>query len=175
MKALIVGVGDCRVSDAAEDVLVTYALGSCVAVAIYDPMVRVGGILHYMLPQSEIDPVKASQKPYMFADTGIPLLFRQAYERGAEKRRLIVRVAGGAQVMDAEGVFNIGKRNYVAMRKIFWKAGILIQGEAVGGNTSRTMRLEIGTGRLWLREAKGLDLEMPGPALRGADQWRSGY
>jgi chemotaxis protein CheD len=61
----------------------------------------------------------------MFADTGIPLLFRRAYECGAEKRRLVVRVVGGAQVMDREGVFNIGKRNYLALRKILWKAGVL--------------------------------------------------
>lgn len=175
MNPLVVGVGDCRVSDAADDVLVTYALGSCIAVAIYDPLAHVGGILHYMLPESGIDPAKAAQNPYMFADTGIPLLFRQAYERGAEKKRLIVRVAGAAQVMDSEGVFNIGKRNYLAMRKIFWKAGVLIHGEAVGGTMSRTVRLEVGTGRFWLRGAGGLDLEIAAASLGGADQWRSGY
>ena len=95
-------------------------------------------MLHYMLPESSISPAKAGENPFMFADTGIPRLFRQAYDCGAEKRRIIVRIAGGAQVMDKEGVFNIGKRNYLALRKILWKAGVLLQGEEVGGNLSRT-------------------------------------
>ena len=88
----------------------------------------------------------------MFADTGIPLLFRRSYEMGAEKRRLIVRAAGGAQVMDSEGVFNIGKRNCLALRKILWKAGVMLHAESTGGQTSRSIRIEIDTGRMWCRE-----------------------
>ena len=150
---VVVGIGDCKVTDNPESVLVTYALGSCIAVMIHDPVARVGGLLHFMLPESGIDREKAQSRPFMFADTGIPMLFHSAYSKGAEKRRLVVSVAGGAQMMDEGGVFNIGKRNCLAMRKIFWKAGVILQAEDVGGTMSRTVRLEVGTGRVSLHGA----------------------
>jgi len=161
MTLLTVGVGDCKVSNAAESVLATYALGSCIAVAIHDPVAAVGGLLHFMLPESSLNPDKASQSPFMFADTGIPLLFHAAYGLGAEKRRLVVRVAGGAQVMDESGVFNIGKRNHLALRKILWKAGVMVHGEEIGGTASRTVRLEVATGRFWVRGPGMADREIP--------------
>lgn len=164
MRPVIVGIADCQVSTDQEAVLVTYALGSCIAVAVYDPVARVGGMIHYMLPESTIDPAKAVERPYMFADTGIPLLFRKAHECGADKKRLVVRVAGGARVMDDQGVFDIGRRNYIALRKILWKAGVLIHGEQVGGTNSRTLRLEIATGTAWLRSAGATEEEL-GPAI----------
>lgn len=167
MRPVIVGVADCQVSADPETVLVTYALGSCIAVTIYDPVARVGGMLHYMLPESSIDAAMAQEKPFMFADTGIPLLFRTAYKCGAEKKRMIVRVAGGAQVMDDNGVFDIGRRNYLALRKILWKAGVLIHGEHVGGANSRTMRLEIATGAVWLRDAGAQELQLGPPVPQG--------
>ncbi len=161
MSLVVVGVGDMKISEEPESVLATYALGSCIAVAIHDPAARVAGLLHFMLPESSLDTAKARQVPCMFADTGIALLFRSACERGADKRRLSVRLVGGAQVMDAGGVFNIGKRNYLAARKILWKAGILVGAEVVGGSVSRTVRLEVGSGRLWLRTAGGAEQEVP--------------
>ena len=160
MSVTTVGIADCRISNSPEDVLVTYALGSCVAVLIYDPVARTAGLLHYMLPESGIDPVKARSNPYMFADTGVPLLFRRSYELGAQKRRLVVSIAGGAQAMDEVGIFNIGKRNYLALRKILWKAGVLIHNEAVGGAVSRTVRLEVSTGRVWLRSEGKQEVEL---------------
>ena len=131
--------------------LITYSLGSCIGVVIYDPVARVGGLLHYMLPESNLDPQKALKKPYMFADTGIPLLFKESYRFGAVKNRLIVKVAGGAQILDDSGFFNIGKRNYMAMRKLLWKNNILIKAEDVGGQVSRTVRLEMSTGEVWIK------------------------
>ena len=160
VSLLTVGVGDCKVSNGSESVLATYALGSCIAVAIHDPVTAVGGLLHFMLPESSLNPDKASQNPFMFADTGIPLLFHAAYQLGAEKRRLVVRVAGGAQVMDESGVFNIGKRNHLALRKILWKAGVMVHGEEIGGTTSRTVRLEVATGRFLIRLPGMIDREM---------------
>lgn len=151
MSLLVVGVADCRVSNDPGSVLVTYALGSCIAVMIHDPVAGVGGLLHFMLPESSLDRAKAQQNPYMFADTGIPSLFHSAYQLGAEKRRLNVAVAGGAQIMDPEGRFNIGKRNSLAMRKIFWKAGVLVKSEETGGTVSRTVRLDIADGTMFLR------------------------
>ncbi|HTS27502.1 MAG TPA: chemotaxis protein CheD [Bryobacteraceae bacterium] len=178
MNATVVGIADCRIVSEPSGLLVTYALGSCIAVAIHDPQARVAGLLHFMLPESRIDPAKAGAKPFMFADTGIPLLFRHAYERGAEKRRLSVRLAGGCQLMDEAGVFNIGKRNYLAARKILWNAGVLVQNEAVGGSVSRTVRLDSSSGRMWLCTAGQPDEELPayyartkgGPFGLGADR-----
>ena len=160
MNAVVVGMADCQISKDRDGILVTYALGSCIAVAIHDAAAGVGGLLHFMLPESSIDRVKAETNPFMFADTGIPLLFRRAYEHGAEKRRITVRLAGGAQIMDDSGIFNIGKRNCLAVRKILWKAGVLVHGEAVGGNGSRTVRLEVESGRFWLRAPGGTEEEM---------------
>lgn len=151
MSLVVVGVADCRVSNDPGAVLVTYALGSCIAVMIHDPVAGVGGLLHFMLPESSLDRAKAQQNPFMFADTGIPSLFHSAYQLGAEKRRLVVLAAGGAQIMDPEGRFNIGKRNCLAMRKIFWKAGVLVKTEEVGGTSSRTVRLEVTGGAAFLR------------------------
>lgn len=160
MEVITVGIADCQISRNEEAVLVTHALGSCVAVAIHDPVARVGGLLHLMLPDSSIDRAKAAQQPHMFADTGIPALFHGAYALGAEKKRLSVRLVGGAQVLDPEGVFNIGKRNHLACRKILWSAGVLIQGEAVGGTISRTVRMEVASGRLIWTTGGGPALEL---------------
>jgi len=157
---MVVGISDCKVSKDPESVLVTYALGSCIAVALYDPLTKVSGLLHYMLPESAIDAGKAEQNPFMFADTGIARLLAAVTANGAVPRRMLVRLAGGAQVLDSQGVFQIGKRNYLAARKILWKAGVLIAAEAVGGEVSRTTRLEVGTGRMWIREGGGAEREL---------------
>ncbi len=151
MTPLTVGVGDCQVCNRPDSFLITYALGSCLAVIVHDPQAIVGGLLHFMLPESHIDPQKAGTQPFMFADTGIPLLFRSAYELGADKRRMVVVVAGGSQMLGNDGSFNIGKRNYLAMRKIFWKAGVIVQAEEVGGELPRTVRLEVGSGKVFVR------------------------
>jgi chemotaxis protein CheD len=168
VKTLIVGVGDCLVSNDSQGILVTYALGSCIAILIHDSVAGVGGLLHYMLPESSIDVSKAQQRPFMYADTGIPLLFQTAYKLGAEKSRLYVAAVGGAQVMDPNGTFNIGKRNHLAMRKIFWKAGVMVKAEEVGGTDSRTVRLEIATGRILLRQGEEeRELTKPGQLSTG--------
>jgi chemotaxis protein CheD len=147
----IIGVADMAVSNNLQEDLITYSLGSCIGVVIYDPTVKVGGMLHYMLPESSMDAEKAKKTPAMFADTGIPLLFKQSYQLGASKRSMMVKVVGGGQIMDENGVFNIGKRNYLALRKLFWKNNVMVAAEHVGGNVNRTVRLEIGTGRVFLK------------------------
>ncbi|MFN7935198.1 MAG: chemotaxis protein CheD [Bryobacteraceae bacterium] len=177
MSLEVVGIADARVSCNPDSVLVTYALGSCVAIAIHDPVVQVGGLLHFMLPESKGFTSDASFTPFKFADTGIPMLFHEAYRLGAEKARIVVRVAGGAQVLDDNGVFNIGKRNLVAMRKILWRAGVMIKSEAVGGTVSRTVRLDVGSGKFWLREPGAAKPEAstdPGWSMGGAE-WLSGF
>lgn len=143
---LIVGVSDMKVSNDSETTLVTYSLGSCIGIAIYDAVARVGGLLHFMLPDSDLDPGKAKKNPYMFGDTGIPSLFMAAYKLGAKKQRMKVIVAGGAHVLDQQGFFNIGKRNDMVVRKMFHKNNVIIDYRDVGGNVNRTMRLAIKNG-----------------------------
>ncbi len=150
-KRIVVGVADMKVSNHPEDLLVTHALGSCIALAVYDPRAMVGGILHYLLPDSSLDFLKAQKHPYIFADTGIPRLFKECYSLGAEKRRTLVKVAGGGQILGEHEPFNIGRRNYAALRKIFLKNNVLIGNEDVGGTKPRTMYLEIATGRVWVK------------------------
>jgi chemotaxis protein CheD len=156
---MVVGISDCKVTKDPDSVLVTYALGSCIAVALYDPIAKLGGMLHYMLPESAIDASKAERNPFMFADTGIARLLAAVTANGGAPKRMLVRLVGGAQVLDSQGVFQIGKRNYLAARRILWKAGILIAAEAVGGEVSRTTRLEVATGRMWIREGGGVERE----------------
>jgi len=148
---LIVGVADMKVSKNPEDILVTYSLGSCIGLAVYDPVANVGGLLHYMLPESSLDGNKAQKNPYMFGDTGIPLLFKTAYQLGAKKNRLKIMVIGGAQILDQKGLFNIGKRNHAVLRKMFWKNNVMIDFEEVGGSCNRTLKLEIKSGEAWLK------------------------
>ena len=155
MEQIVVGMADCRVSSHEDQVLVTFALGSCIGLSVYDARARVGGLLHYMLPDSTIDPARGRENPCMFADTGIPLLIGQVCAKGAKRTQLVAHAAGGASIMDRNNFFDIGKRNYLALRKILWKSGILLSSEAVGGGNSRTVRLEIESGRLWLQEGCG--------------------
>jgi chemotaxis protein CheD len=149
-KRLTVGVGDMKMSKNHGELIVTHALGSCIGISIFDPISVVGGMLHFMLPDATVSPQRAQQNPWMFASSGIPMFFKQAYEMGAVKQRLIVKVAGGAQFLDKNEFFAIGKRNHTMMRKIFWQNGILAKGEHVGGTISRTMYLDLGSGRTWI-------------------------
>jgi chemotaxis protein CheD len=82
-------------------------------------------------------------------------MFREAYEQGAQKRRLRVCVAGGAQIMDEQGVFGIGQQNRLAVRKIFWRAGVIVDAEETGGKSPRTMRFEMASGRIYLQSPDG--------------------
>jgi chemotaxis protein CheD len=143
-----IGISEMRVSNQFDDVLITYSLGSCIGVTIYDPVEHIGGMIHCMLPTSKVDAQKARSFPCMFVDTGVPLLFNEAYKLGAKKERIIIRVAGCSQILDDKGLFNIGERNYITLRKLLWKNSLLINSEDVGGNDSRTLYLEIDTGKV---------------------------
>lgn len=149
----VIGIGEMFVSDDPADVITTYALGSCLGIAIYDPVVRVGGLLHAMLPDSTVDPEKARERPLMFVDTGVPMLFRACYALGAMKPRIEVKVAGGASVnnLSSSDMFQIGKRNFLMLRKLLWKNGVLITSQDVGGSASRTMSINISDGVVIVR------------------------
>lgn len=155
MKELVVGVGEGGVSRDPDAVLVTYALGSCVALMLHDPVAHVAAMAHYMLPESTEAAMAPNPHPWKFADTAVPHLLRAAMEQGADKRRLVICAAGGAQVMDDHSLFNIGKRNCLALRKALWKFGLVAHAEDVGGATIRTVRLEVGSGRVRLQSPAG--------------------
>jgi chemotaxis protein CheD len=146
-------MGDLQVSKDPGSVLVTYALGSCIAVLVHDRARQVGGMIHYMLPNSSITPEKAKARPAMFADTGVPLLFQELYALSCKKSDLTVKVVGGANIHDENGTFEIGRRNYVILRKMFWKVGVSVVAEDVGGSLSRTTRLWIGSGKTTVRRS----------------------
>ncbi|GAG33781.1 unnamed protein product [marine sediment metagenome] len=144
-------LAEMKTSKDGNDVLVANSLGACIALAIYDPVAGAGGLLNYVLPSSNIDPSKARVIPCMFADTGIPALFREVYKLGGQKTRLQLKVAGGSQIMGQSNLFDMGKRNYLILRKIFLKNGLEISCEDIGGSQTRSFQLEIGGGRCTVR------------------------
>ncbi len=144
-------IADMAVSADPGATLITFALGSCIGVTVYDAEARVGGMLHFMLPTGSLNDEKAKRNPCMFADAGVPLLFNRAYELGAKKERLVVCAAGGAEILDDHGHFKIGARNRTMLRKLFWKNNVLISADDTGGNTSRTLSLRLSDGRVAVR------------------------
>ena len=141
------------------DLLVTHALGSCLGLMVYDPVARVGGLLHAMLPLSKINQQKAQANPYMFVDTGVPALFKALYELGGQKKRMIVKAAGCGNPIGNNEMFKIGERNYTVLKKLLWKNGVLLDAEDVGGTDSRTVHFDLATGQAVLTK-KGQKWEL---------------
>jgi len=137
MKHVVV-VGDMKFG-VKGDSLVTYALGSCLGLVVYDPRIQVAGLLHAMLPMSKINPEKARANPHMFVDTGVPLLFRTLYEQGCQKSRMVVKAVGCGNPLGKSEMFKIGERNFTVLKKLLWKNNVLLAGRDVGGTASRTV------------------------------------
>jgi chemotaxis protein CheD len=144
----VVGVSDLKVSESLHEIIITHALGSCLGITAYDPVAKVGGMVHVMLPLSKTDPEKAKLKPAMYVDTGLALLLDEVYNLGAQKKNLEITVAGGASMKKnkEDDYFKIGKRNFTVLRKLLWKNGFIIANQSVGGSISRTMTLSIVDG-----------------------------
>jgi chemotaxis protein CheD len=142
-----------KISSSPEDEIITYALGSCLGITLYDPVAHVGAMVHVMLPSASIDPLKASKNPCMFVDTGVKSLFLKSYKAGAQRNRLLVFAAGGACAngLEQDDYFQIGKRNVTVLRSLLWKNGIILQNCDFGGNLARTMSLDVGTGQVLIR------------------------
>lgn len=151
-QRVVVGVGDMSVSNNTAITISTYALGSCLGVVAYDPVVRVGGMLHLMLPDSALSPAKAAAQPAMFADTGLPLLFRAMMGLKADRSRLRLFVAGGANMLGVgTDNFKIGERNIRATSDFLRRNGFTVARSDVGGTVNRTLHLEIGCGAIKLK------------------------
>ncbi|HEU5208948.1 MAG TPA: chemotaxis protein CheD [Longimicrobiales bacterium] len=155
-RLVVVGLGELYVSTEPGETLITYALGSCLGVAVHDPVARVGGMLHAVHPRIELDPLRARTEPAVFVESGLPALFRACYARGARKERLVVRIAGAGTSADVErDHFEIGRRNLLIARQLFWKNGVLVSAQDVGGTASRTLSLHVGSGAVKVRSAGG--------------------
>jgi chemotaxis protein CheD len=148
VNLITVGIGGIEVTADPGAVIVTHGLGSCIAVVAFDPRRRVGGMLHFQLPAASLSPDRARESPGTFGDSGIPLLFERLYALGAAKQDIVVKAAGGGNFHGDAGTFDIGKRNITLMRKVFWKAQVLVAAEDVGGSRSRTVRLFLDTGQV---------------------------
>ena len=156
----VVGISDMKVSKNPKEHLITVSLGSCIGIAIWDHVAKVGGLLHYMLPDSRLDKERARSNPYMFGDSGIPMLFKMAYRLGASKQNMTVRVVGGSQLMDSAGIFNIGQRNYEIAKLLFAKNSITPVKVDIGGSVNRTMSVDVATGQVILKVSGSGEIEI---------------
>jgi chemotaxis protein CheD len=146
-------MGEFLASRDPRDELVTYALGTCLGLAAWDPRARAGALLHFMLPDSSISPERARLKPAMFADTGIGAMLAALEALGASPKSLVIKIAGAAALGGERGFFDIGQRNLLAAKRLLWKRGLGVDGEETGGSAIRTLRLHISDGRALFRDA----------------------
>ena len=153
MRAIHVGIGEMYVSDSPEDLIKTFALGSCVAVVIYDRASKTAGLIHIALPDSSVNQARAQEKPAYFVDTGLPLLLSALKLNGDNKRKIWIKLAGGSNIIDVHNRFDIGKRNVLAIKKLLWKHRFGIIAEDVGGSISRTVSISVETGQVVLSSA----------------------
>lgn len=145
---IIVRVADLRVGSG-KDILITIGLGSCVAILLYDPSARVGGMAHVLLPSPALS--RKDGNPAKFPQTAVPRLLELMGERGASVRRISARLVGGASMfagLGAPGTIQMGERNIVASRQALHQQGVAIVGEATGGDFGRTVRLWVVDGRV---------------------------
>ena len=127
--------------------LISYGLGSCIGISLYDPQTKIGGLLHIMLPDSNQS--RANENRAKFADTGIPDMLEELIRMGAAKSRLVAKLAGGSQMFafaNASDIMRVGLRNASASKEILKKLSIPIVGEDTGGNYGRTVQIDLSTG-----------------------------
>lgn len=149
-KQLTVGIADMKFARQ-EGVLITYALGSCIGIALYDPMIKLGALIHIMLP--EVCGM-GDGNIFKYADTGLAETFRKMEIMGARKPRLVAKIAGGAKMFELKGnssLGNIGARNIVSVKQILYSEGIRLAASDVGENYARTMTFDVATGKVRIR------------------------
>jgi chemotaxis protein CheD len=148
MSQIVIGIGELRVANTPGSVLRTFALGSCIGIALVAPRLKAAGLLHIALPDSNINLKLALERPGYFADTGIPILIKKMFDYGCQYTDLIVKIAGGANIMDPQETFRIGNRNTLAVKKHLWRYKLGPVAEDVGDSISRTMTVAVDTGRV---------------------------
>ena len=141
-----VGMADYKVGRAPAS-LISYGLGSCIGISLYDPQAKVGGLLHIMLPDST--QARPTDNPAKFADTGLPLMLQKVLDLGASRSRLVAKMAGGAQMFafaNATDIMRVGARNAEAAKKILQDMKIRLIAEDTGGTYGRTVQIDLETG-----------------------------
>lgn len=157
---LTVGLGEIKIGADPQDVLVAFGLGSCLGIGMYDPTLKVAGLLHAILPTHTNG---NSDQRSRFVDTGVQSLLAQLLQKGADPKRLIVRMAGGANLLVSPGStasFNIGTRNVEAAYTALAALNLKIASQEVGGNIGRTVRLYVADGRMTIRTAGNQEREI---------------
>lgn len=147
---LVVGIADMKMRQYEGD-LITYALGSCIGLCFYDPMIKLAALLHVMLP---LNMETGRKNPLKYADTGIRETLRQMEGKGARRGRIVVKIAGGAKMFDVPGggsLGNIGQRNIESVHLNLKKEGIRLLKEDVGGTAARTLWFDAATGIGYIR------------------------
>lgn len=150
LQETMVGVGGYGVASRPGESLKTMALGSCVAIILLDPDTRTVGLAHIALPSSSIQPERAVEQPGFFADTAIPALMQAFGQVGgsADPRQFVVKLAGGASVLEHNEHFNIGQRNVEAVLRHLRERGMHIVAREIGGRISRTVTVYVDSGLL---------------------------
>lgn len=157
---IVVDMADVKTTDKPYGMLCTNVLGACGAIAIYDAERHIGGLLHYLLPEARINPQRALANPYMFADTGIPMLFRRAYKLGAVKESIVVKLIGGCNVMDPENSFNIGFRNQSIAEDVLSRNNVSITGKYLGCLEGMVVQLHMENGRVNVTLPSGEEIDL---------------
>ena len=141
-----VGMADLKAGKS-PDSIISYGLGSCVGIAVYDPQTKLGGLAHIMLPDST--QARATDNTAKFADTALPVLLDQVLALGGSRNRLTAKIAGGSQMFSfaqATDVMRIGDRNAEAVKAVLKSLSIRLVAEDVGGNYGRTVELLLDSG-----------------------------
>lgn len=149
-----VGLGEYAISRNPEDVLVAYGLGSCLGVSMIDPVNRIAGLLHAVLPEPSNGTTRLDANPYKYVDSGIEALLAGLIQEGARPGRIVVRMAGGANMLlaaDMTRSFDIGTRNIVTARATLQRLRLSLSAEAVGGHTGRTVRVYVAENRVTVK------------------------
>jgi chemotaxis protein CheD len=146
MNLVNVGIGEYAVSSNPGDQLKTYALGSCVAIVVYDKDLKLAALMHVALPDSDVNSEKAARSPGYFADTGVVQILRELRDRSARRKSISIKLIGGSNIMDQNRHFDIGKRNVLAIKKLLWKYQLGVIAEDTGGDISRTVTVTVATG-----------------------------
>ena len=158
-KQLVVGIGDMKLGRQ-EGTIITYALGSCIGIALYDPMIKLGALVHIMLPER----VNSDANIYKYADTGLKETFRKLYAYGAVKSRLTAKIAGGAKMFEMKGgssaMGNIGERNAQMVKRVLMQEGIRSVKEDTGANYARTMSIDLANGTVLVKTFGRPELRM---------------
>jgi len=163
MNNINVGMGEMQVSKSSSAILIAPGLGSCIGVVMYDFVNKVGGMVHVVLPDSTCINKSGNLMPGKYADTAIPVLLNNMVKFGAERHNIVIKIAGGAQMFNIEkggNVLNIGIRNTIAVKAAISKENLMIKSSDTGGNKGRTCRVDISTGKVYVRSIGQQEVEL---------------